>query len=236
MPAQKDLKRIIRTRMQKTGESYTAARLHVVKPSPSTKNNPDIASAVNAPAPADFEALAGMSDESVKKATGCDWARWVRELDRHGASAMSHGDIVRLVSNSWNTGSWWSQMVTVGYERIRGLRQKGQSREGSFRVTTSKTITAPASEIFQAWRNARARAKWLPGVKLTVRTAIAARSLRMRWEDDTPVAVAIYPLALGKYRVSVEHQKLASREDVDRLKAFWKQALAALAARWKATD
>jgi hypothetical protein len=232
MPAQKDLKRIIRTRMQKTGESYTAARLHVVKPSPSTKSKPDIASAAHAPATPDLAALAGMSDESVKKATGCDWARWTRELDRHGASAMSHADIARLVSDVFHAGSWWSQMVTVGYERIRGLRQKGQSREGSFRVTTSKTITAPASEIFQAWRNARARAKWLPGVKLTVRTAIADRSLRMRWEDDTPVAVAIYPLAAGKCRVSVEHQKLATREDVDRLKAFWKQALVALAAQW----
>jgi hypothetical protein len=235
MPAQKDLKRIIRTRMQKTGESYTAARLHVVKPSPVMKKDA-AASAASAQTTPDLEALAGMSDAAVKKATGCDWARWVRTLDRHDASVMSHGEIVRLVSEEFHAGSWWSQMVTVGYERIRGLRQTGQSRDGSFRVTTSKTITAPASQIFQAWKSARARAKWLPGVKLTVRRAIATRSLRMRWEDDTPVAVAIYPLAAGKYRVSVEHDKLASREDVDRLKAFWKQALAALAAQWKATD
>ena len=34
MPNQKDLKRLIRNRMQKTGESYTAARSQIVKSSP----------------------------------------------------------------------------------------------------------------------------------------------------------------------------------------------------------
>jgi hypothetical protein len=31
MTKQKDLKRVVRARMQKTGESYTTARLHLVK-------------------------------------------------------------------------------------------------------------------------------------------------------------------------------------------------------------
>jgi len=30
MPKQKDLKRVVRTRMRKTGESYTTARIHVL--------------------------------------------------------------------------------------------------------------------------------------------------------------------------------------------------------------
>jgi hypothetical protein len=32
MPKNKDLKRVIRARMQKTGESYTTARLHTIVP------------------------------------------------------------------------------------------------------------------------------------------------------------------------------------------------------------
>ena len=31
MPTQKDLKRLVRSRMKKTGEAYTAARLQLVK-------------------------------------------------------------------------------------------------------------------------------------------------------------------------------------------------------------
>ena len=34
MPRNKDLKRLIRARMDKTGESYTAARAHLVSESP----------------------------------------------------------------------------------------------------------------------------------------------------------------------------------------------------------
>src|SRR5881409_2090055 len=65
MPKQKDLKRVVRARMQKTGESYTTARLHLVpKPAP------------------DFAAVARLSDESLKKATGCDWTKWVFVLDK----------------------------------------------------------------------------------------------------------------------------------------------------------
>jgi len=30
VPIQKDLKKLVRARMQKTGEAYTAARLHIV--------------------------------------------------------------------------------------------------------------------------------------------------------------------------------------------------------------
>src|SRR5437870_7162618 len=96
MPKQKDLKRIVRSRMQKTGESYTAARLHLVK-------KQDV----------DFAQIAGMSDAAVRKATGRSWADWVKLLDDAGAMSKPHREIVHQVS-SVGTSSWWSQMVTVG--------------------------------------------------------------------------------------------------------------------------
>ena len=70
MPIQKDLKRIVRSRMQKTGESYTAARLQIVK-----KKD------------ADYARLAGMSEAAVKKATGRSWPEWIRILDNAGATS-----------------------------------------------------------------------------------------------------------------------------------------------------
>ena len=118
MPKQKDLKRVVRTRMQKTGESYTAARLHIVRKKE-----------------ADFAQLAGMSDAAVKKGSGRSWAEWVKILDAAGATSKTHREIVKIV----NAGSWWSQMVTVGYERIRGLRDKGQRRGGGYEAGKSRT-------------------------------------------------------------------------------------------------
>ena len=82
MPTNKDLKRLVRARMKKTGEAYTAARSHIVtKPKAATKS-------------VDYAALAGMSDEKIKAKTGCTWERWVYALDRKGAEKMVHRDIV----------------------------------------------------------------------------------------------------------------------------------------------
>src|SRR5258708_4913455 len=100
MPTNKDFKRLVRGRMQKTGESYTAAP---------------------PPRPAAYATLAGMRDAAVKAKTGCTWERWVQALDRVQAHAWPHREIARHVSARYKIPSWWAQMVTVGYERIRGL-------------------------------------------------------------------------------------------------------------------
>ena len=103
MPIQKDFKRLVRSRMKKTGEAYTAARLQVLKKREPTAN---------------YAEAAGMTDAVVKKQTGRTWAEWVRTLDEARAMEMPHREIARFVS-SLGTPSWWTQMVTVGYERIR---------------------------------------------------------------------------------------------------------------------
>src|SRR5262249_51166769 len=132
MPKQKDLKRLVRARMQKTGESYTAARRHIIRKAAPTFVEPAKS----------YAGLAGMSDVSVAKKTGRTWAEWVRLLDKAGAAHKSHREIVEVVSSS-GMPDWWAQMVTVGYERIRGLRARGQRRDGSYEATKSRTFAVP---------------------------------------------------------------------------------------------
>jgi hypothetical protein len=216
MPKQKDLKRVVRARMQKTGESYTIARLHLVpKPAP------------------DYASLARLSDESVKKATGNDWPKWVVVLDKAGGKEMSHPQLVAHIREKYETPGWWTQMVAVGYERIRGLRAQGQQRSGEWTITKSKTVAVPLAKLYAAWSNARQRAKWLPGVKLTIRTATVNKSMRIRWEDDSPVDVGFFARGEGKSQVALEHRKHASKADADRMRAFWSERLDALAAMLK---
>src|SRR5207245_9334712 len=96
-PKHKDIKRLIRGRMQKTGESYTTARLHILQKSndvlngPTTKTPAAKALAVKVPTKeprSDYAAITRMSDESVRKATGCTWERWVKALERDQAFLM----------------------------------------------------------------------------------------------------------------------------------------------------
>lgn len=149
MPQQKDFKRVVRARMQKTGESYTTARAQLLR-KPKTRST--LATrALNTPSAADYARLAGMSDDVVKGKTGCTWERWVRALDKLGADWLSHREIATLVNQKFGVGPWWGQMLTVGYERIKGLRARGQRRDGSYEATKSRTFDVPVEELFDAW-------------------------------------------------------------------------------------
>jgi hypothetical protein len=230
MTVDKDRKRIIRARMQKTGESYTAARARILSISKKTQTPAAPAGAVARVAtPAiDYAALAGMSDDKVAAKTGRTWQEWVRVLDSDGAAAMPHGKIAALVSGTHGVGDWWSQTVTVGYERIKGLRDRGQRRDGAYEAGKTKTFDVPAKALFDAWASDTARRRWLKGVKTTVRTATSPKTVRLQWRDNTIVVIGITPKGDTKSVVSVVHTKLPDKAASDAVKKEWTTHLDAL--------
>lgn len=121
----------------------------------------------------------------------------------------------------------YSQTVVVGYERIRGLREKGQRLDGSYEVTKSKTYPVPLAELWLAFVRCE---RWLDGAKLRMSKATKPKTMRMRWEDGTPVEAYFTSAGPEKSRVAVAHRKLASRAEAERLRTFWSAALARLGA------
>lgn len=217
MPAQKDFKRLVRARMQKTGESYTSARSQLLKQRP-------------APAPTpDYAELAGMSDATIKAKTGCDWERWVWALDRVQAHEWPHRAIAEYVQEKYRVPDWWTQAVTVGYERIKGLRAIGQRRGGAYEATKSKVFAVPLRKLYRAFHDARTRRRWLGGVALEVRTATRDKSLRVRWPDGTLVQLYFTAKGTARSQVQVQHTKLPDRAAIARMKEFWTARLGDLA-------
>jgi uncharacterized protein YndB with AHSA1/START domain len=220
MPAQKDFKRVVRRRMSKTGESYTAARAQILKiqPAPTPRR----------PARVDYAKLAGISDDALKTKTGCTWEKWVKALDHVGAHAWPHRKIADHVHEKYEVPGWWAQTVTVGYERIRGLRDIGQRRGGSYEASKSKTFSVPVAALFEAFAAPRKRSRWLPGVALTVRKATPHKSVRITWGDGTSVEVYLAAKGDDKSSATIQHRKLPDREAVSRTKEYWTTRLAAL--------
>lgn len=221
MTSQKDFKRLVRSRMRKTGESYTAARASLLR-KPARKAAPP------APVRTDYAKLAGMSDAAIKANTGCEWETWVKALDYKKAWTWPHRDIAKYVKDTFKTRDWWTQTVATGYERIKGLREIGQRRGGAFEASRSKTFPVPVSRLYRAFADTRVRKRWLNGVRLTVRKATPEKSVRITWDDDTSVDVWLTARGSGKASVAVTHGKLASREDATRRKAYWGEKLEAL--------
>jgi hypothetical protein len=210
MTKQKDLKRIVRSRMTKTGESYTAARLQVTR-----KKGPD------------YETLAGMSDAALAKATGRAWADWVKLLDEADAASKPHREIA-IEARRLGAGDWWAQSVSVGYERIRGLRAIGQRRGGKWEASRSRTFPVPVETLFDAFSKAARRSRWLGKTKLQVRKETRPKSIRITWDDQTSVELYFTPKGAAKSSVAVQHTKLDSKESADRMKSWWSERLDAL--------
>jgi uncharacterized protein YndB with AHSA1/START domain len=226
MTTNSDFKRLVRTRMEKTGESYTAARAQLVGRDP---NRSPLTRVVPATPKPDFAQLAGMSDTAVKAKTGCTWERWVYALDRVEAHKWPHRDIARHIRDTYKTPSWWTQMVTVGYERIKGLRTVGERREGGFEASKSKTFAAPLPRLYRAFHDGRARSRWLPGVKFKIRKATPDRSLRITWPDGTSVDAMFFAKGRGRSQVQIQHGRFPDRETATRIKRYWGERLSELA-------
>lgn len=212
MTANKDFKRLVRSRMLRTGESYTSARSKLLRKSPAT---------------VDYAKLAGMSDAVVKAKTGCTWERWTHALDYAGAHAWPHRQIADYVHKTFKVPDWWTQTVTVGYERIKGIRALGQRRDGSFEASKSKTFAVPLARLYKFWSDAKLRTKWLPD-ELTVRSGTPRKYMRIAWADGTIVVLGFTRKGVAKAQVAVQHTKLSDRAAVTKMKAFWEERLKAL--------
>ena len=151
-------------------------------------------------------------------------------LDTAGCKKMTHREIVAVVGKQPGVGSWWQQMVTVGYEQARGLRVQNERPDG-FSISRSKTIAASADDVFAAWNDKRKRAKWLKDAGFTIRKATPGKSLRITWIDgETNLQVLLYPKGERKCQLSVQHSRLKDEKTATKMKAYWGEQLDALAA------
>lgn len=227
MPENKDLKRLVRSRMQTTGESYTTALRHVRNKHRGAPPRPTL------PPTLDHQALAGMRDEAVAKKTGRTWAEWCTLLDAEGAAEQPHRDIARVLRERHGVSAWWSQTITGGYERIKGRRAKNQRPDG-FGTGKSRTFAAPIVRLVRAFAP-KARTEWLGDEATTARRSQHREVVR--WRTAEGAFVDVYLLAKGpaKAAVKVQLSRLSSAAEVEQQRASWTRRLQALA-DWLAAD
>ena len=85
-----------------------------------------------------------VSDSSIQAATGRTWNELCDVIDARPAGIEGHTAIAAWVHENLDVDHWWSQGVTVGWERITGRRVPGQMADGSFSVSKSRTVDIDA--------------------------------------------------------------------------------------------
>lgn len=174
---------------------------------------------------------AGMSDEAVKSATGKDWSGWRKTLDGLGADKLTHAEIARIV-HSQGVPGWWSQMVTVGYERLTGKRVLGQRCDGAYSASASRTWGGNKDEALARWLIAVDDMTEFDGAFSEAEPRQSQsenwRYWKINLDNGSKVDVVISDKAGGKATVAIGHEKLADASAVARAKAFWKALLSTL--------
>ncbi len=179
MTRHRSFKRLVRARMDKTGESYTAARAMLLageRPPGAAEPTPAIPLVT--------------TDEAIRRRTGRGWEEWFDLLDEWGAAERTHREIAIWVAEQLGVVplAWGAQAVTMSYERARRGRAVGEHPDG-FTVTATRTVAVAVDELFAAFADEAARDRWLPGAPLRLRRATEPRSARFDWDggaDEGP--------------------------------------------------
>lgn len=237
------LKQVIRARAAKTGERYTTARRHVLQELNEPKGSlpPVPAGKTQAASRKPVSTKGGMSDATSIKKTGHDLAHWFAVLDKFGAIEQGHTKAAAHLTADHGVPGWYSQGITVAYERVRGVRAMNQKCDGAFEVSVSKVMTATPARLIKAIKSE----SWRDGVDPNLLKALASAlkdkkskgfvirpdgqaRFRYKW-DETTVQFNMYPKGSGKTSFVASHLALADSAAVEDSRAKWKAALAAIA-------
>lgn len=172
-----------------------------------------------------------ITDKLVIEKTGKPMETWFKMMDKKGAKKMKHIDIFNLVSSMGGLkplGEWNQNLFTTTYEWNRGMKERGE-KEGGFEIGVSKTINVSVSTLYNSWVDDKARNKWLPKEKITIRKATENKSARITWSDNkTSLSVDFYPKGENKSQLVVQHQKITDGKMAAKMKAYWGETLEAL--------
>ncbi len=215
MTSQETLKRRVRDRMAKTGERYTAAR-RVLLEQASTRRRT-------------WAAEPEMPDAKVREATGRGWEDWCQVIEAYDGRQEGHARIARHLIDEYGMNPWWAQGVTIGYERITGLRVLHQMTDGSFAASKSKTLDIDVSALRAMLIDDEARRDLIIGYDTVLRSKPTSKSLRIGFDEGSAL-FSFDPATNGRTRITVTQGDLSSTEAADRWRFYWTDWLDALAA------
>lgn len=227
MTTQESFKKRVRDRMSRTGERYTTARRALLAKTPTVGRV--------------WASQPEMGDDAVRAATGQGWNDWCDLIDgwpteqpdpgrdRTGwdRAAWDHAACARRLEADHGLDGWWSQAVTGGYERITGLRLPGQMPDGTFTANKSKTVTADEAELRRLLLDDGHRHDLFPGEHTELRSKPTSKTIRLAIGGGV-AQIGLTAKDDGRTTVTVQHEKLATSEDIERWKFWWSDWLEAI--------
>ncbi|CAN5729284.1 hypothetical protein BH24ACT5_BH24ACT5_19060 [soil metagenome] len=214
MTKNETFKRRIRERMATTGERYAAARRSLIDRSAASRRRAWISEPE-------------LSDEAIRENTGRGWDDWCDTIDAWPGRVDGHTAIATHVRDEIGVDPWWAQGVTVGYERITGLRLPYQRPDGTFTADKSRTVMVDADRLRELIFDDDDRDHLCGGEPTELRSKPTSKSIRILVGPGVAM-VSLEPRTRGRTKVTVAHERLPDYADVAKWKFFWTEWLNAL--------
>ncbi len=215
MTRQESFKRRIRARMATTGERYTAARQALLDQAPSGGRRRS------------WVVEPEVGEEAVRSATGRGWDDWVDCIEAWDGRTGGHAAIASSLATEHGVEPWWSQTITVGYERITGTRLPYQRPDGTFTAGKSRTVAADTGVLRAMLLDDRHRGDLFPRLPTELRSDPAAKAIRIAIGPGVAV-ISLDGRADGRTKVTVAHERLPAFDDVEEWKFYWSDWLDAI--------
>ncbi len=188
-----------------------------------------------------------ISEEAVKAKTGKGWAQWFAVLDRFDVSARGHKSAAEYLHQRCGVSGWWAQMITVEYERQKGLRVLNQSCRGDFQVSVSRALGVPVSTVWSAFTDEALLRQWcgreakldfreggkfsgLGGGQGEVRRVVRGQRVRLWWngkgfEGRSAVEIRFESKGEGRSSIVIQHSELRDKGEVEKSRKRWTEAV-----------
>ena len=215
MTKNESFKRRVRDRMATTGERYAAARRVLINQTASSKRRRVWVSEPE------------MNDEAIMRKTNRSWDDWCDIIEEWPGSVNGHNAIATYLHDEFDLDHWWSQGVTVSYERIVGLRVPHQRPDGTFTADKSKTITVDPDELRTMLLDEKGRDDLFGGIPTELRSKPTSKALRIGIGPGVAL-LSLDAKSSDRTKVVVSHEKLPRLDDVAEWKFFWDEWLTAL--------
>lgn len=173
---------------------------------------------------------------AIAHATGTDFPTWVERLDEAGGRDLDHAAIARLLVQDWGVQEWWAQSLTVAYEQQIGRRVVGQSCEGDFSASASRTLDGDMDAVRDLWNRfmAEDRREQLGLGEGRLSDTEKWRYWRADVEDGTRLSVNVTTKTSGtknssgdspRSTLAIEHKGIETAEARDAWKGAWASTL-----------
>lgn len=176
------------------------------------------------------------SDQAIQDATGRSWDQWVEVIDAGPGRDATHTTIAAWVHANSSIGHWWSQSVTVGYERITGKRLPGQMPDGTFTLAQSRTLPIDPDGLRQLLDDERSLTALMPNMIATRKSKPGVKAPRYHLTDlaldleegqgpDMGVLQLMFDASGAKTKFTVTHEKLPNPGALDAWREYWSRWL-----------